>query len=93
MTCLVNESPLSCESDMFFVCVFVPEVLEEALMGSDPEGPLCELLFFFMSAIFMALAEEQEDVAREQLAEADTKGQPSLCSNAVVCCIKSSVLF
>ncbi|XP_034783959.2 bromodomain adjacent to zinc finger domain protein 1A [Acipenser ruthenus] len=49
------------------------EVLEEALMGSDPEGPLCELLFFFMSAIFMALAEEQEDVAREQLAEADTK--------------------
>ncbi|XP_041131948.1 bromodomain adjacent to zinc finger domain protein 1A-like [Polyodon spathula] len=49
------------------------EVLEEALVGSDPEGPLCELLFFFMSAIFMALAEEQEDVAREQLAEADTK--------------------
>ncbi|XP_069049136.1 bromodomain adjacent to zinc finger domain protein 1A [Lepisosteus oculatus] len=49
------------------------EVLEEALVGCDPEGPLCELLFFFLSAIFQALAEEQEEVAREQLAEADTK--------------------
>ncbi|KAL0968967.1 hypothetical protein UPYG_G00220600 [Umbra pygmaea] len=49
------------------------EVLEEALVGSDPEGPLCELLFFFLSAIFQALAEEQEEVAREQVAEADTK--------------------
>lgn len=44
-------------------------------MGSDPEGPLCELLFFFLSAIFQALAEEQEEVAKDQVAEADTKGQ------------------
>uniref|UniRef100_A0A8C2L1P1 Bromodomain adjacent to zinc finger domain protein 1A n=1 Tax=Cyprinus carpio TaxID=7962 RepID=A0A8C2L1P1_CYPCA len=51
------------------------EVLEEALVGSDPEGPLCELLFFFLSAIFQALAEEQEEVAKDQVAEADTKGQ------------------
>ncbi|XP_031697066.1 bromodomain adjacent to zinc finger domain protein 1A-like, partial [Anarrhichthys ocellatus] len=42
------------------------EVLEEALVGSDPEGPLCELLFFFLSAIFQALDEEQEDIAKEQ---------------------------
>uniref|UniRef100_A0A8C7TH55 Bromodomain adjacent to zinc finger domain protein 1A n=1 Tax=Oncorhynchus mykiss TaxID=8022 RepID=A0A8C7TH55_ONCMY len=49
------------------------EVLEEALVGSDPEGPLCELLFFFLSAIFQALAEEQEEVARDQVAEADAK--------------------
>uniref|UniRef100_A0AAY4A4M7 Bromodomain adjacent to zinc finger domain protein 1A n=1 Tax=Denticeps clupeoides TaxID=299321 RepID=A0AAY4A4M7_9TELE len=49
------------------------EVLEEALVGCDPEGPLCELLFFFMSAIFQALAEEQEEVARDQVAEADAK--------------------
>ncbi|XP_074548137.1 bromodomain adjacent to zinc finger domain protein 1A [Halichoeres trimaculatus] len=43
------------------------EVLEEALVGSDPEGPLCELLFFFLSAIFQALDEEQEDVAKDQV--------------------------
>ncbi|XP_066525550.1 bromodomain adjacent to zinc finger domain protein 1A isoform X2 [Hoplias malabaricus] len=49
------------------------EVLEEALVGSDPEGPLCELLFFFLSAIFQVQAEEQEEVAKEQVAEADTK--------------------
>uniref|UniRef100_A0A4W5RCH2 Bromodomain adjacent to zinc finger domain protein 1A n=1 Tax=Hucho hucho TaxID=62062 RepID=A0A4W5RCH2_9TELE len=49
------------------------EVLEEALVGSDPEGPLCELLFFFLSAIFQALAEEQEEVARDQVAEVDAK--------------------
>ncbi|XP_034001977.1 bromodomain adjacent to zinc finger domain protein 1A, partial [Trematomus bernacchii] len=42
------------------------EVLEEALVGSDPEGPLCELLFFFLSAIFQALDEEQEDLAKDQ---------------------------
>uniref|UniRef100_A0A3B4XGX0 Bromodomain adjacent to zinc finger domain 1A n=1 Tax=Seriola lalandi dorsalis TaxID=1841481 RepID=A0A3B4XGX0_SERLL len=41
-------------------------VLEEALVGSDPEGPLCELLFFFLSAIFQALDEEQEEVAKDQ---------------------------
>ncbi|KAM6968591.1 bromodomain adjacent to zinc finger domain protein 1A [Tautogolabrus adspersus] len=43
------------------------EVLEEALVGSDPEGPLCELLFFFLSAIFQALDEEQEEVAKDQV--------------------------
>uniref|UniRef100_A0A8D3AMI7 Bromodomain adjacent to zinc finger domain protein 1A n=1 Tax=Scophthalmus maximus TaxID=52904 RepID=A0A8D3AMI7_SCOMX len=42
------------------------EVLEEALVGSDPEGPLCELLFFFLSAIFQALDEEQEEVKTDQ---------------------------
>ncbi|KAM9842448.1 bromodomain adjacent to zinc finger domain protein 1A [Aulostomus maculatus] len=49
------------------------EILEEALVGSDPEGPLCELLFFFLSAIFQALDEEQEEVAKdpaEDLSEA-----------------------
>lgn len=50
-------------------------MLEEALVGSDPEGPLCELLFFFLSAIFQALAEEQEEVARDQVAEVDAKGR------------------
>ncbi|XP_053093526.1 bromodomain adjacent to zinc finger domain protein 1A isoform X1 [Pangasianodon hypophthalmus] len=49
------------------------EVLEEALVGCDPEGPLCELLFFFLSAIFQAQDEEQEEVAKEQVAEADAK--------------------
>nr|XP_033807234.1 bromodomain adjacent to zinc finger domain protein 1A [Geotrypetes seraphini]XP_033807235.1 bromodomain adjacent to zinc finger domain protein 1A [Geotrypetes seraphini]XP_033807236.1 bromodomain adjacent to zinc finger domain protein 1A [Geotrypetes seraphini] len=49
------------------------EVLEEALVGNDPEGPLCELLFFFLTAIFQAMAEEEEEVAKEQLTEADTK--------------------
>uniref|UniRef100_A0A8P4G4T2 Bromodomain adjacent to zinc finger domain protein 1A n=1 Tax=Dicentrarchus labrax TaxID=13489 RepID=A0A8P4G4T2_DICLA len=43
------------------------EVLEEALVSSDPEGPLCELLFFFLSAIFQALDEEQEEVAKDQV--------------------------
>ncbi|MEQ2192260.1 Bromodomain adjacent to zinc finger domain protein 1A, partial [Xenoophorus captivus] len=41
-------------------------VLEEALVGTDPEGPLCELLFFFLTAIFQALDEEQEEVAKDQ---------------------------
>lgn len=49
------------------------EILEEALVGCDPEGPLCELLFFFLSAIFQAQDEEQEEVAKEQVVEADTK--------------------
>lgn len=40
-------------------------------MSSDPEGPLCELLFFFLSAIFQALDEEQEEVAKDQ-AEGET---------------------
>lgn len=43
-------------------------------MCCDPEGPLCELLFFFLSAIFQAQDEEQEEVAKEQVAEADAKG-------------------
>ncbi|XP_061531351.1 LOW QUALITY PROTEIN: bromodomain adjacent to zinc finger domain protein 1A [Phycodurus eques] len=49
------------------------EVLEEALVGSDPEGPLCEMLFFFITAIFQALDEEREEVAKdapEELPEA-----------------------
>ncbi|XP_061676310.1 bromodomain adjacent to zinc finger domain protein 1A isoform X2 [Syngnathoides biaculeatus] len=41
------------------------EVLEEALVGSDPEGPLCEMLFFFITAIFQALDEEREEVAKD----------------------------
>lgn len=43
-------------------------------MGSDPEGPLCELLFFFLSAIFQALDEEQEEMAKDQ-AEGQTHTQ------------------
>ncbi|XP_056401374.1 bromodomain adjacent to zinc finger domain protein 1A [Hyla sarda] len=50
------------------------ELLEEALVGSDPEGPLCELLFFFLSAIFQALAEEEEDVANDQITDTEAKG-------------------
>ncbi|XP_069807471.1 bromodomain adjacent to zinc finger domain protein 1A [Dendropsophus ebraccatus] len=49
------------------------ELLEEALVGSDPEGPLCELFFFFLSAIFQALAEEEEDVANDQITDAEAK--------------------
>eukprot|EP00061_Rhincodon_typus_P013625 g40123.t1 len=48
------------------------EILEEALVGNDTEGPLCELLFFFLTAIFQAHAEEEE-VAKEQLKETDPK--------------------
>lgn len=63
------------------------EVLEEALVGSDPEGPLCELLFFFLSAIFQALDEEQEDVSVDQaedLSEAlDEDDAPSWALSAV----------
>lgn len=50
-------------------------MLEEALVGNDSEGPLCELLFFFLTAIFQAIAEEEEEVAKEQITDADTKGQ------------------
>ncbi|XP_051001939.1 bromodomain adjacent to zinc finger domain protein 1A isoform X1 [Acomys russatus] len=49
------------------------EVLEEALVGNDSEGPLCELLFFFLTAIFQAMAEEEEEIAKEQITDADTK--------------------
>ncbi|KAG7238085.1 hypothetical protein INR49_031439 [Caranx melampygus] len=63
---------ISLGENHWFQCVLVltecvsTEVLEEALVGSDPEGPLCELLFFFLSAIFQALDEEQEEVAKDQ---------------------------
>uniref|UniRef100_H0WKB5 Bromodomain adjacent to zinc finger domain protein 1A n=1 Tax=Otolemur garnettii TaxID=30611 RepID=H0WKB5_OTOGA len=57
------------------------EVLEEALVGNDSEGPLCELLFFFLTAIFQAIAEEEEEVAKEQITDADTK--------AIGCSLKS----
>ncbi|XP_070796570.1 bromodomain adjacent to zinc finger domain protein 1A isoform X2 [Pituophis catenifer annectens] len=50
------------------------EVLEEALVGNDSEGPLCELLFFFLTAIFQAMAEEEEEIAKDQIADAETKG-------------------
>ncbi|KAM9294475.1 bromodomain adjacent to zinc finger domain protein 1A [Gastrophryne carolinensis] len=50
------------------------ELLEEALVNSDSEGPLCELMFFFLSAIFHAMAEEEEEVANDQITEAETKG-------------------
>ncbi|MEE6493197.1 hypothetical protein FKM82_016759 [Ascaphus truei] len=49
------------------------EVLEEALVGTDTEGPLCELLFFFLTAIFQAMAEEEEEVAKDQIMEAEAK--------------------
>ncbi|KAM3917997.1 bromodomain adjacent to zinc finger domain protein 1A [Leptodactylus fuscus] len=49
------------------------ETLEEALVSSDAEGPLCELLFFFLSAIFQALAEEEEDVANDQITDKEAK--------------------
>uniref|UniRef100_A0A8D2L7U3 Bromodomain adjacent to zinc finger domain protein 1A n=1 Tax=Varanus komodoensis TaxID=61221 RepID=A0A8D2L7U3_VARKO len=49
------------------------EILEEALVGNDSEGPLCELLFFFLTAIFQAMAEEEEEVAKDQIADAETK--------------------
>ncbi|XP_048340741.1 bromodomain adjacent to zinc finger domain protein 1A isoform X1 [Sphaerodactylus townsendi] len=49
------------------------EVLEEALVGNDSEGPLCELLFFFLTAIFQAMTEEEEEVAKDQIADAETK--------------------
>lgn len=74
-------------SFLFLHCVFVlltkwpfsssllAEVLEEALVGNDSEGPLCELLFFFLTAIFQAMAEEEEEVAKDQIADAETKGQ------------------
>ncbi|CAL9686700.1 unnamed protein product [Knipowitschia caucasica] len=46
------------------------EVLEEALVGSDPEGPLCELLFFFLSAIFQSSDEEEQSGKEPDLLEA-----------------------
>lgn len=62
----------------FILNILFTEVLEEALVGNDSEGPLCELLFFFLTAIFQAIAEEEEEVAKEQITDADTKGQNSL---------------
>ena len=43
-------------------------------MGRDPEGPLCELLFFFLSAILQALSEEGEEAAKEQRADGQSHG-------------------
>ncbi|XP_051942047.1 bromodomain adjacent to zinc finger domain protein 1A isoform X2 [Hippocampus zosterae] len=57
------------------------EVLEEALVGSDPEGPLCEMLFFFITAIFQALDEEREDVARDGH-EDPSEGRDDDCERA-----------
>ncbi|MXQ86541.1 hypothetical protein E5288_WYG009389 [Bos mutus] len=57
----------------FILNILFTEVLEEALVGNDSEGPLCELLFFFLTAIFQAIAEEEEEVAKEQITDADTK--------------------
>ncbi|KAK1874758.1 Bromodomain adjacent to zinc finger domain protein 1A [Dissostichus eleginoides] len=37
--------------------------------GVSLKGPLCELLFFFLSAIFQALDEEQEDLAKDQTSQ------------------------
>lgn len=62
----------------FILNILFTEVLEEALVGNDSEGPLCELLFFFLTAIFQAIAEEEEEVAKEQITDADTKGQNSV---------------
>ncbi|MEJ1269318.1 bromodomain adjacent to zinc finger domain 1A [Cricetulus griseus] len=67
------------------------EVLEEALVGNDSEGPLCELLFFFLTAIFQAMAEEEEEVAKEQITDADTKGC-SLKSLDLDSCTLSEIL-
>uniref|UniRef100_A0A8C5QXU8 Bromodomain adjacent to zinc finger domain protein 1A n=1 Tax=Leptobrachium leishanense TaxID=445787 RepID=A0A8C5QXU8_9ANUR len=49
------------------------EMLEESLVGNNPEGPLCELLFFFLTAIFQAMSEEEEEVAKDQIISAETK--------------------
>lgn len=59
----------------YSTCILFTELLEEALVGNDSEGPLCELLFFFLTAIFQAMAEEEEEVAKDQIADAETKGQ------------------
>ncbi|XP_077477226.1 bromodomain adjacent to zinc finger domain protein 1A [Stigmatopora argus] len=65
------------------------EVLEEALVGSDPDGPLCEMLFFFITAIFQALDEEQEEVATDAPEEAseapdDDAGERADCGEGAV---------
>ncbi|XP_032803857.2 bromodomain adjacent to zinc finger domain protein 1A isoform X3 [Petromyzon marinus] len=49
------------------------DMVEEAMVGHDPEGPLCELLFFFLSAIFQTMTAEEEDGVREQPTDADAK--------------------
>lgn len=61
-SCFFRDSACSLLTQVFLST----EVLEEALVGSDPEGPLCELLFFFLSAVFQGLDEEQEEGAKEQ---------------------------
>lgn len=54
-------------------------------MGSDPEGPLCELLFFFLSAIFQALDEEQEEVAKDQAEGLNIPDRTHRFSSEVLC--------
>uniref|UniRef100_UPI00358F9370 bromodomain adjacent to zinc finger domain protein 1A-like n=1 Tax=Myxine glutinosa TaxID=7769 RepID=UPI00358F9370 len=44
-------------------------VLEDALMYSNPNGPLCDLLFFFLSAISAGQADEEEQERRNHLAD------------------------
>ncbi|XP_077395143.1 bromodomain adjacent to zinc finger domain protein 1A isoform X2 [Festucalex cinctus] len=57
------------------------EVLEEALVGSDPDGPLCEMLFFFITAIFQALDEEREAAAKDAQEE-PSEGQDDDCERS-----------
>lgn len=68
------------------------ESLEEALVGNDTEGPLCELLFFFLTAIFQAHAEEEE-VAKEQLKEADPKDALDEDLDSTKCAVSAVAAF
>lgn len=54
-------------------------------MDSDPEGPLCELLFFFLSAIFQALDEEQEEMAKDQVEGVCVCVCGCMCVSVCVC--------
>ncbi|XP_051881214.1 bromodomain adjacent to zinc finger domain protein 1A isoform X2 [Pristis pectinata] len=69
------------------------ESLEEALVGNDTEGPLCELLFFFLTAIFQAHAEEEEEVAKEQLKEADPKDALDEDLDSTKCAVSAVAAF
>jgi len=52
---------------------FVLEMVEKALFGSDINGPLSDLLCFFLAAIFNCIEEEEMD---EEMAEGEgLKGQ------------------
>ncbi|XP_069772864.1 bromodomain adjacent to zinc finger domain protein 1A isoform X2 [Narcine bancroftii] len=69
------------------------ESLEEALVGNDTEGPLCELLFFFLTAIFQAHAEEEEEVAKEQLKEPDPKDALDEDLDTTKCAVSAVAAF